>query len=175
MIWPSKTIIRGCDARGDGDSPYLTRWRLLDCKWFGVYVHKFHRSDSDEHHDHPWAFASLILWRGYVEETICPVCDGTGWLMGYDYETGDQEPDDCECHLGKLRRRAWPGMILFRRAPHRHRVQLINERCAWTLILRGPYVRQWGFFTKGGWQHYKSYFQANGCGKWSRREGGGEE
>lgn len=179
----SKRTIKGCDARGDGDSPYLTRWTLLECRWFAIYLHKFHRSDADEHHDHPWAFCSLILWRGYLEETACTKCGGTGWEVFY---TSPPERDTCPAcdGINRIRtKRAWPGMVLFRRAKHRHRVQLIRGwraasaypggGCyvplpAWTLIIRGPYVREWGFFTKQGWQHWKHYFVQNGCGKWSR-------
>lgn len=92
----SKKIIYGCDGRGDGDSPYLTRYTLLDTSLFQACVHIFHRSDGDELHDHPWPFVSVILWRGYIEETP------------------------------KGRRHKWPGMILFRGAKHVHRVELVG-------------------------------------------------
>lgn len=158
-----KKIIYGCDSRGDGDSPYLTRWSLVACKLFAVYLHRFHRSDADEHHDHPWGFVSLILWRGYFEETVCPECDGSGrryFSIDFQMYVGD-------CLVckgsGSVQKRKFPGAILFRKATHRHRVVLVEGREAWSLIIRGPFCREWGFFTKHGWQNWRDYFKARGC------------
>lgn len=144
-----KKIIKGCDARGDGESPFLTRITLFACRFCAAYIHKFHRSDADEHHDHPWAFVSLILWRGYFEETS-PYTEGM-----------DKALDLTRCAYS--RKRVWPGMVLFRKATHRHRVVLVGGKPAVTLIIRGPYVRDWGFFTRLGWQHWKDYFKERGC------------
>lgn len=137
----SKKIIYGCEARGDADSPYLTRWTLIEIAWLGaIYLHIFHRSDSPEaEHDHPWNFVSIILWRGYFE-----------WVR-YAVEPGS------------TRRRKWPGMILFRRATHIHRVELVDDKPAVTLMLRGPYVRTWGFWEGWTWTEWKKYFTDRGC------------
>lgn len=161
-----KGTIMVCDARGDGESPYLTRWTLIEARFGAIYLHKLHRSDPDEHRCHPWAFVSLILWRGYVEEIACSACGGTGWEERY---TAPPERDACPACKADARvtyRRAWPGMLLFRRARHRHRIQLIQrwrsfsgypgDGCyvplpAWTLVFRGPDVREWGFFLRHGW------------------------
>jgi hypothetical protein len=98
-----KLIIHGCDARGDGSDPYLTRWVILKVKWIGLYFHKFHRSDAEDLHNHPWSFISIILWRGYNEQTF----------------TAD----------GSLKiERIKPGRILYRNAAHAHRVMLINDQ-----------------------------------------------
>lgn len=64
MKFLEKKIIRGCEGRGDADSPYLSRWCLAATRWGNLYLHKFHRSDYDDMHDHPWWFLSLVLWRG---------------------------------------------------------------------------------------------------------------
>lgn len=133
MKLPSRKIIYGCESRGDADSPYLTRWTLLDTRWGRVYLHVFHRSDADELHDHPWSFVSLILWRGYVEETP----------------------------RGRFRR--WPGSLAYRPASWRHRVDLIGGKPAVTLVVTGAPVRQWGFWTARGWQHWREYFAEKGC------------
>lgn len=129
----SKKIIYGCEENGETESPYLTRYTLA--KFFGcaIYLHVFHRSDNNEFHDHPWAFASLILWNGYLEETP------------------------------KGRKRVWPGMILFRKAKHAHRVELVDSKKAITLVVRGRYYRQWGFFTKEGWMQWEEFFAKRGC------------
>lgn len=132
-----KKILYGCESRGDARSPSLTRWTLLKTRRGSLCLHKFHRSDADTHHDHPWGFWSLILWRGYVEETP----------------------------LG--RRSVRPGRLLFRSATWRHRVILHSrggrELPAVTLVWAGPRVRNWGFFTKRGWQQWREYFAENGC------------
>ena len=48
--------------------PYLARRRIIQTPWFGIYVHQIYREDQDrDPHDHPWAFLTLILWRGYTE------------------------------------------------------------------------------------------------------------
>lgn len=170
-------IIYGCESRGDAHSPYLVRWKLLETKLGAVYLHRFLRSDADDHHDHPWPFVSVILWRGYVEETAIldriesfsgtvDECDallakGDGWEWG-GYSMADNA-SVFRAHWQIKRRRVWPGMVLFRSAEHRHRVELVNEREAWTLVIRGKYVREWGFFTKRGWQRWKEYFEERGC------------
>jgi hypothetical protein len=133
MKFFDRKTIYGCEARGDAQSAYLTRLALVSGSLGAVYLHLFHRSDADEHHDHPWNFVSVILWRGYVEETP------------------------------KGKRRVWPGMVLFRRAAHRHSVKLVDGKPALTLVIRGPYVREWGFFTARGWEHWKAYFRDRGC------------
>jgi hypothetical protein len=93
-LFDYQEIKAGCEADNDPLRPvYLKRWyivkrddpdrsagvfrgpgrsRTIHLGGNGVqlYLHKIMRSDADrELHDHPWAFASLILWRGYHEET----------------------------------------------------------------------------------------------------------
>jgi hypothetical protein len=142
-----KKIIYGCEARGDAASPYMTRWTIFSESWGQLCLHAFHRSDADELHDHPWPFVSLILWRGYVEVTP-PACS-----LGID----------CPYGCPRQRKRVWPGMLLFRSATHKHRVELINGERAVTLVFMGRKVRTWGFFTRQGWQRWTDYFKEWGC------------
>lgn len=47
---------------------YLSRIRVVQTPWFGIYLHRFDNPDSrPTFHDHPWPFVSLILRGGYVE------------------------------------------------------------------------------------------------------------
>ena len=138
----TKKIIRGCDGRGDGDSPYLTRvsiWRSLRGS---CYLHKFHRSDADDLHDHPWAFVSIILWRGYLEETEERLLDGTPV---------------------RVQRRYWQGSILYRPATWQHRVVLVDDRPAFTLVFTGAVARHWGFWVDHVWVPWREYFRLKGC------------
>jgi hypothetical protein len=129
-----KKIIYGCEARGDGDKPYLTRYTLISLPGFILCLHIFHRSDADDLHDHPWNFTSFILWRGYVEETE-----------------------------GGKKRRVWPGMILRRLSTHKHRVELVNGKKAITLVVMGKYRKSWGFWVKDIYMAWRDYFQQKGC------------
>ena len=128
-------IIRGCEERGDGEVPYMTRYVIARGKLGALYGHVFHRSDYDDQHDHPWWFLTFILWRGYNEQ------------------------------CGPNKRRIWPLTLHYRPACHKHRVELIDGKPAVTLVLRGPYKvgRTWGFFTKEGWVEWKKYFALKGC------------
>ncbi len=76
-------VITGCEEHGTKGVPYMTRYRLVECKAWALYLHIFHRSDADSgdkfgnYHDHPWPFTTWILWNGYVEEvpTVHPLWD----------------------------------------------------------------------------------------------------
>jgi hypothetical protein len=92
-----------------------------------IYLHKFINSDPDRNlHDHPWNFISFILWRGYVEETP-----------------------------GGVKKRKYPGMILYRPANWAHRVHITKP--AWTLVLTFKKKREWGFHTLKGWIHNQKF------------------
>ncbi len=134
-------IYRGCETtESAGDELYLIRWKIIDRPGFGLFLHKFLKSDLQDLHDHPWNFISVILWRGYNDVTPA------------SYPS-----------IGRGRQRVYPGMVLFRRAIHRHRVELINDKPALTLILRFGKVRNWGFWIKGTWVHWRNYWTSKGC------------
>ncbi|HET8738055.1 MAG TPA: hypothetical protein VFM69_15800 [Pricia sp.] len=133
MGFIKKKIIYGCESRGDFDKPYLTRYIILNLKNVQLCLHIFHRSDADDLHDHPWSFISLLLWRGYNEQT----------------------PE------GKSRK--YPGMILYRKANHLHRVELVNGKKAVSLVIMGKRKRAWGFTTSKGWVYWETYFKNMGC------------
>jgi hypothetical protein len=131
------------DQDDPNSEPYLNRWFILRRKWlpFQVYLHQILRSDHDRDlHDHPWWFVTFILWGGYVEHQP--------WPRGTDF--------DCETPDYKAYRR-WPGMILFRRATHLHRLELTKP--AWTLVIRGRSNREWGFVTAWGWMPWQEYLR----------------
>lgn len=121
-------------------SPYLIRRSLTLPFGYRLKLHHILRSDHDRHlHDHPWGFVSIVLWGGYYEEIEVPdpfMDDGVPWRV-------------------QVWRRV--GSIAVRRAKHKHRVILRRDRPAWTLILRGRRVREWGFWTECGWQQWRRY------------------
>lgn len=130
---------------GAPESPYLLRWYLVPKnRFFNVYLHKFCRDDDDRAlHDHPWWFISFLIWGRY-DEVISD--DGTKAIY-----------------------RDAPS-VAFRAATHRHRVVLprvldVDEsgkwfeyrRPAWTIVITGSRVREWGFWCPKGfvpWQDF---------------------
>lgn len=128
-----KTLIYGCDARGDKESVYLTRYTFLQTDWLKVCLHVFHRSDADDLHDHPWNFLTWVIWRGYNDITA------------------------------KGTERLWPLWFRFRKAEHQHRVELINGKKAVTFVVMFKRRRNWGFVTIKGWTIWTEYFRKQGC------------
>jgi hypothetical protein len=128
-------------TRGDGD-PYLIRFVLFESRLFSVFLHKFIGSDDECPHCHPFAFISIVLSGGYWE-TI--------------------EAVDVDNH--RTERRIWNGFgnILFRKATHRHRVDLEPGVKAVTLVIAGPKTRPWGFYTQFGWMFWRDYRYTEHC------------
>ena len=118
-MWPSHATILDENGR-----PKIHRYYVIGTgKTFGVFLHHFVGSDSPtQFHDHPWTWGvSLIVRGGYLEERRTRESTMTvrRWLgVG---------------PLNMLR----PGIF--------HRVELRDDRPAWTLFVHGPKVRQWGF------------------------------
>src|SRR5260221_12600638 len=91
--------------RDDCGNPYLVRLTLIELLGYSLKLHIILRSDRDrELHDHPWTFVTWMLAGGYWEYTpTLPFISDT-------------------------LRRTWikPGAIHVCRAPHPHRLQLVN-------------------------------------------------
>lgn len=128
----------------NGDK-YLTRYRLINWKWFGVYLHHFHSGDGDRAlHDHPWWFAfTLILWGGYREEVL-------------KYWSARKMKSHVKTRV------LTPGRINF--LPHWkfHRIDRILPD-TWTLLFRFKAVKSWGFIEQVDnldvviYEHHKTY------------------
>lgn len=127
--FPRRRVIWSCTAsRG----PLLTRYYLLDTRWGAIYLHHLHASDEDRAlHDHPWSFIAVLLSSGYYEHT--PSMQ----------------------RLGSVRTWRRRFSVLYRPALWQHRLELV--RPTWTLVVRGPYRRVWGFITPGGWLDWRAY------------------
>lgn len=122
-------VIAATCPGGMVSSPLMTRWSIFSCERFAVYVHLFHRSDVDEWHDHPWSFWTFLASGGYWENQP----DGRHWRRRFS--------------------------LLFRRAEHRHFVEV--SRPTWTVVLRLRKRREWGFIVRGAWVLW-SRFTATG-------------
>ena len=117
---------------------YLKRWRLFECPWFGIYLHKICRPDRDRAlHDHPWPFVSFLLKGWYFEETPCKEHDQNIW----------------KCTNG-----LYPVYWFNRKkATDSHRITEVEDGGVWTLVLRGKRQRVWGFYTEKGWVPWNEY------------------
>jgi hypothetical protein len=142
---------------GGADNPYLLRWWLIPRNRFcNVYLHRFLRSDDDRAlHDHPWCNLSVLLDGAYYE------------------------------HLPQGLRMRHPGQVVCRRPTARHRVELVRqylysvedrshsrELPVLTLFVTGPKVREWGFWCRQGFVHWKDFVDPSdpggigpGCGE----------
>lgn len=120
---------------GDRCPTYLHRWHLLRLpRKMRVYLHKFVASDwSRDHHDHPKRFISIGLKGRYREEILDPQSD----------------------HIREVAYVA-PWIRTFR-ASHIHRLRMIPGETCWTIVFTFPEVREWGFWVKGKWTHWKEY------------------
>lgn len=128
------------EINGDGLCPtYLFRWTLLATPWFKIYLHRFVGDDwSRDLHDHPKRFISIGLRGCYAEESW--IGDGT-----------------------RTRIFVAPWIRTFP-AEHRHRLFLLGREC-WTLVIVGPAVRDWGFWSPRGWIRWDHYVAGVGRGR----------
>lgn len=127
MIWPRKLIIRD-EATGE---PYLTRWHLVRCKWFRIFIHRIHRADKDRHlHNHPWPRAFAIVLRGGYQE------------MRDRYYSAIQHYGNCSRlnTCGPRINHLYTGTY--------HRITWVAPN-TWTLFIAGRRTRDWGFLVDG--------------------------
>jgi len=147
--------------RGDGNV-YLRRWTLLRFNktfWLWrflkvadtrIYIHLFLNGDHTAClHDHPNDLISFIFWNGYEEE----------------YWNPKTKKHEKVIYKAPCLRR-FP-------ASHTHRVQLLNNNPAWSIVVMKKKVRDWGFWITNTtnkkrkwikWDKYYNDFGGNrGC------------
>ena len=123
----------------DPDNPLMIRWKILRTSTFGIFIHKFCRSDHERAlHDHPWSFVSIILKGGYKEIFEEKLDHLYGLTAQYE----------------EWRR---PGSILIRPATWKHRVILEPGKTSWSLVFVSGRTRKWGFWPGGKWCWWRTY------------------
>lgn len=132
------------DITRENGELYLQRWYILDTALFGLKLHKIVLSDQECVHDHPWDFISIILKGGYIEHVETP-----------------KELKNWCTKIEKTSKIYHPGQILFRKAEHRHKLE-IHQPC-WTFVITLKRRRKWGFWTKSGWIHWKLFSEKQNC------------
>jgi len=138
---------------GPRDNPQTYRWHIFRWRGWQLSLHKWFRSDDDRAlHDHSGHNLSVILNGGYFEivrEWLPEDCVGHGSAWKH---AGDGE---YYCDVTKFR---WPLVPYFRRAEEPHRIEQPNDgRPVWSLWLRWPPIREWGFHCPKGWRHWREY------------------
>jgi hypothetical protein len=122
---------------------YLTRYYLFLKKRtyfpFNIFLHRFHKSDDATPHDHPWPYATIILWGGYYE-----------WIPFFN------EMGELACEVQKWR---GPGHFRFCSANSYHRIELKPSKTCWTLFMPGKKRREWGFLVNDEWVQHEQYFE----------------
>ncbi len=118
---------------------YMERWWLLKTPWLSIRVHHILRSDADrDPHDHPFDWASLVMYGGYSEQRYTTRKDGSAVPSGPSLRYG-------------------PGSFRRMRATDLHRLVVRGNESAWTLFIMGRKKRSWGFQTPNGWVNWRDY------------------
>ena len=105
----------------DSDGNYLTRLRIVQTPWFGIYLHRFDAPDPRPTlHDHPWPFVSFVLRGGYVERRLDPM-------------TREVNERHRVSFVNRMRTHDAHAIVHLFRVP------------TWTLMLVGRRVRTWGY------------------------------
>lgn len=123
----------------DPSQIYLRRWNVITTPWFSLKVHNIRLPDGDRAlHCHPWAFGTLILKGGYLEELpIDP----------------NQRQGVWRTRLVRRNRFSWHRLS----AEGLHRIHEV-EPDTWTFVISTGTQRQWGFAPRAGeWYPYYRY------------------
>lgn len=126
----------------NGEELYLTRYCLTPDWRTGVqlWLHVFSKPDKGRAlHDHPFWFWTFVLWGGYREQ----------------FARIESLPE----HLGAKRTRLVKALSLQKRDLNfAHAIVAVTKTPTVTLVLRGPYVRNWGFWeTPIRWVNHKEH------------------
>jgi hypothetical protein len=142
---------------------YLERYKLIVTPFFAIYLHRINTPDMRPVlHDHPWSFIAIPLIGGYTERVPT---DDFAWhraaLQRYEERPRIQATirgQIADVEYTRPRRIRWWN---FKRAEGLHFIESTTRTPVWSLILRGPYRREWGYVDPDGtWTHYAEHENA---------------
>lgn len=164
-------LLKREEINGAGRCPtYLIRWTLFQPRrprgfWrgFGIYVHKFVGDDwSLDLHDHPKRFISIGLKGSYREWTPASMTtqDVYSSANGTEIASGPVKPFGFgEAMSARVFQAPWLRSFP---ANHVHRIELLGDRRpCWTLVIVLTHTREWGFWHRGAFIHWKQYVHAD--------------
>jgi hypothetical protein len=139
---------------GPPSDPYLYRWHLVKLFGFQLALHKMIRDDDDRAlHDHRSWNISLVLRGGYFEVKRVYWPFRRGGMLGHEWKRDAAGRIFLDVTLWRR-----PLSLIFRDATTPHRLMLAYPgRTSWSLWLRGPSVREWGFHCPKGWRHWRDF------------------
>jgi len=144
---------------GGPKRPYLKRWYVLPrLPWkawpIGMYLHQILRSDDERAlHDHPWPNISILLRGSYIEVVPVHTAHFEPWMTAYAEKR----------YLPRN-----PGDVVVRRSTSAHRLIIQHGHPVWSLFIVGPRIRQWGFWCKKGFVHWRDFVAATDRGSVGR-------
>lgn len=120
--------------RSDG-LVYLHRWGLSHDRIGGVLLHRMDAPDPGiDLHDHPWWFVSIIIKGGYVEA-----------------RASNRQPNE----QAWITRKPWSVKTM--RLDECHTITSLLTKHSWSLVLKGPRRRSWGFYVNEEWMPESVY------------------
>jgi len=134
--------------RADGDV-YLDRWAFAHDRIGGIMLHRMAAPDPGiDLHDHPWPFVTMVLWGGYTEQRA-NIREAPALAL-----LADEYPDTCTRGVVEQRLPFRPRVM---RMDECHTITDLARRTSWTLVIRGPRRRQWGFYLRDGYMPEATY------------------
>lgn len=145
---PGRVFRRLTLRRADG-RVYLNRWGVAHDRIGGVLLHKMEAPDPGiDLHDHPWFFISIILWGGY-DEWRAPIREAPMYA-----KLADAYPDGCTRGVPEARRFL---SVKTMRLDECHTVSRLARKTSWSLVIKGPRRRSWGFYMPDGYLSEREY------------------
>lgn len=152
---PGRIIRRLTLRRADG-RVYLNRWGIAHDRIGGVLLHKMEAPDPGvDLHDHPWWFVSIILWGGYTEERALVREAPMFAQIKECVENGAGHPCPGTTR-GVVEEREW-GSIKTMRLDECHTITALKRKTSWSLVIKGPRRRSWGFYLANGYMSERQY------------------
>lgn len=140
--------------RADG-RVYLNRWGFGHDRIGGILLHRMDAPDPGiDLHDHPWWFCSVILWGGYTElRADIREAPSLARITEANHDRMVQlalshMPNTCRRGVEEQRR---PLSIRTMRLDECHTITALHRRHSWSLVIKGPRRRRWGFYMPTGY------------------------
>lgn len=153
-LWRRLTLVRS-----DGQV-YLNRWGIGHDRVGGVMLHRMDAPDPGvDLHDHPWWFVSIVLVGSYAEERIA-TRDAVKWAQSAEFleaKAAERRPPwhaHYQRGIGVVRGRF---SIKVMRLDECHTITELPDGRCWTLVVKGPRRREWGFYLPTGFMSEDEY------------------
>jgi hypothetical protein len=122
---------------GPLNNPTYWRWFVLPRnRFFNIYLHNFLHDDEEHLHDHRAMNVSFILQGAYKEERFL-------WQPEEGRSLPPTDIVDRPNHSIIIRLPSWPHRVILNRDENGKPIP------SWSLFIKFPDVRQWGFWCPG--------------------------